>query len=798
MAEKATKTPLDDSKDRLREAKDERRIAKDHLSKAKQDLVEVRREYPEKIATAKNTLWHARETLREERKKRKHLAGRRRTLHRQRHRNEAARAKLDARIEKKQHAVAKMEARIREDKERLERLPRESRVRLMLCRLLKVKIDYLEWRSAWTRQTTKRLEEGTGQLDGSRSRIEDKLKDVENLLKDKEREEGAAEDVEKKRKELDTLTDARKKEKEQAENRIRTARENVREKRRAVWGAASRVNRKVSQFLRKRVADKTVKIVKFGRWAGFAGVAGCFYAYAVSLGAIYRYFYFRSNGINIFSYAEPIDFLAPGYSLAALFMLMTGLVFLIPLVLYYLVKLIVILPLPLSAEILAAVLPRFAKWVPKTSLFVLCCTVWLLCSLLVAAGVGHRKDASPTSQDCVSIVTDPPFQDWQKHVRIGSTSKYLFLREGADGCPVSSTDKVPASNRDDEDLVETIKMWLETAWAELKNIKTWPGTAGSWLLSIWAGDEGNPHPILVVPLSKITRISEIGGNGEALSKSTAAVVNGATGEHIHPGYVTEDRIQRINERTSRFEGRIVAVEQQVSGWSDTVGKGIEDIRQAVGKITNPGRTKTSFEKDVMKTLESIADKLGQSNDGSRKDNDSGTQSPETCGGVPCATETLVHQYIADDMDCPPGKLHKSRFFSFVHRKGDVVDKSREQEPDSEEDWKQEIQEFVQRRNDKAKKWIVYGLASWDGGSDHNNALSRQRAETVKGMMCDASKTSSETKPCPEKVEIRSLGENHSVTGTESRSAVIAVCEQGSEQNPEKATMPAGEPVSSSG
>ena len=208
MAEEATKTPLDDFKERLADAKNQRKIAEGGLSKAKQDLVEVRREYPEKIATAKNTLWHARETLREERKKRKHLAGRRRTLHRQRRRNEAARAKLDARIEKKQHAAAKMEARIREDKERRERLPREGRVRLILRRLLKAKIAYLERCSARTRQTAECLGREQGQLDESRRGIEDEQKDVANLLKDKEREEDAAiEDVEKKRKELNTLTE---------------------------------------------------------------------------------------------------------------------------------------------------------------------------------------------------------------------------------------------------------------------------------------------------------------------------------------------------------------------------------------------------------------------------------------------------------------------------------------------------------------------------------------------------------------------------------------------------------------
>lgn len=638
MAEEATKTPLDDSKDRLREAKDERKIAKDHLSKAKQDLVEVRREYPEKIAAAKNTLWHARETLRAIRKKRKQLARRRRKLHRQRHRNEAARAKLDARIEKKQHAAAKMEARIREDKERLERLPREGRVRLMLCRLLKAKIAYLEWRSARTRQTTKRLKEGTGQLDESRKRIEDGQKGVENRLEDKEREEDAAiEDAKKKQKELDALTNARRGKETQEEQRIRHAWETALKKRGAVWIAASRVNSEALKFPWKRVADN---IRRFGRWAGFAGVAGCFYAYAVSLGAIYQYFYFDSIGINIFSYAESIDFLAPGYGLAAFFILTTGLVTLIPLVFYHLVKLILILPLPLYAEILAAVLPHFAKWVPKTSLFVLYCAVWLLFWLLVAARLGYIW---PPSQDVVWIVTDAPFQNEEKYVRVGSTSKYLFLKKFDESKEAGGE---PTSNSD--------------------------------------------TGILIVPLSQITCIGETTGNGEGLCR--------------------------------------------------------------------PAAVKS-----------------------------------------PPPAEDPVDQHIAKDMGCCPGKLDKSIFFSFVHDKGEIMDESREQKPESREVWGEEIREFVAKWNGKAAKWRVYGFASLDGLSADNDKLSLERAETVRDMLCTASKTWSSREKCQEEVEIRYLGENHLVTaGPKSQSAVIAVCERMPEQNPEKATTPAGKAGSPSG
>lgn len=682
MAEEATKPTLETLQKHLQEAKAQQRIAKDHLSKAKQNLVEVLREYPEKIATAKDTLWHARETLREKRKERKDLARRRRTLHRKRRRTKLRGAKLDARIEKKQHAKPKIKARIKEDTARVRRVTREDWGQSILRRLLKVKIGCLLRRLARTRQTTKRLKEETGHLNGLAVAYEDKLKDGKNDLEvSEQQEQGAIKDVAEKRKELDALTEARKKEEEQAENHIRMARENVREKRRAVWGAASRVNRKVSQFLRKRVADKTVKIVKFGRWAGSAGVAGCFYAYAVSLGAIYRYFSFRSNGVNIFSYAEPIDFLAPGYSLAVLFVLMTGLVFLIPLVLYHLVKLIVILPLPLSAEILAAGLPRFAEWVPKTSLFVLSCIIWLLCSLLGAVGLGYIW---PSSQDVVSIMTDPPigtdspFQHQQKYVRVGSTSKYLFLKKyplpqeqeagGGQSCFETIMASLLAFYSEDSDGAESLK----------------PNTA----------DGKSDAGILVVPLSQITCISETTGNGEGLCRPAAV------------------------------------------------------------------------------------------------------KSPLT-------VEDLVTQHIVGDMRCRAGtKLVTSDFVPFVYNKGDEIAECAGTQPRSKEKWKQKIQEFVHPKNDKARKatkWRVYGLASLDGDSAENDDLSRQRAETVRDMLCTASKTWSSIKECQEKVEIRYLGENHLVTaGPKSRSAVIAVCERVPEQSPEKTTTPAGEPVLSSG
>ena len=623
MAEEATEPTLGTLRKRLQRAKDQRRIAKDHLPKAKAALMKVRRASREIIATAK-----------------------------------------------KQHAVAKMEARIREDKKRLKRLHREDWGQLMLYLLLKVKIDYLERRSDWTRQTDERLWKGTGQLDESRKRIEDE----QNLLEDKEREEQAAiEDVKKKRKKLDTLTEARKKEEAQAENHFRKALENVREKRRSVRMAASRVNSEALKSFWKFLADK---IAAFGKWAGFAGVAGCVYAYAFLLGAAYKSSYFHLNGVNILSYMEPADFLTPGYSLAAFFLLMTLLVTLLLLPLYHLIRLIVSFRLPLYVEILTAVLSFFAKRIPKTSLFVLCCTVWVFSSLLVAAGAG---DIWPPSQDCVSIVTDPPFQHQQKYVRIGSTSKYLFLREGADGCPVSSAEKAPAPNNNngDWDLIDAIRMWLGSVWAGLKE-------------SLRAGDGGKPDSILVVPLSQITCISEIGGNGEGL------------------------------------------------------------CRPAVVKSPPPAKDP-------------------------------------------------VDQHIADDMGCCPGKLDKSIFFSFVHDRGEVVDESPKQKPELEKVWKERIGEFVAKWNGKATKWRVYGFASLDGLSADNDKLSLERAETVRDMLCTASKTWSSREKCQEEVEIRYLGENHLVTaGPKSQSAVIAVCERMPEQNPEKATTPAGKAGSPSG
>lgn len=627
MADEATKTPLDDSKDRLREAKDERKIAKDHLSKAKQDLVEVRREYPEKIATAKNALWHARETLRAIRKDRKYLAGLRRTLHRQRRRTKLRGAKLDARLE--EDAGRRTEDRGTNPKAHGTARKGDSGGPGAVDAAPPAKNQDRISRTTFGSGTA-RLGKGTGRVDASRKRIEDELKDVKNQIEDREQQEqGAIKDVDRERKELDALTDARRGKETQEERRIRHAWETALKKRRAVWIAASRVNSEALKFPWKRVADN---IRRFGRYAGFAGVAGCFYAYAVSLGAIYQYFYFDSIGINIFSYAESIDFLAPGYGLAAFFILTTGLVTLIPLVFYHLVKLILILPLPLYAEILAAVLPHFAKWVPKTSLFVLYCAVWLLFWLLVAAPLGYIW---PPSQDVVWIVTDAPFQNEEKYVRVGSTSKYLFLKKFDESKEAGGE---PTSNSD--------------------------------------------TGILIVPLSQITCISETTGNGEGLCR--------------------------------------------------------------------PAAVKS-----------------------------------------PPPAEDPVDQHIANDMGCCPGKLDKSIFFSFVHDKGQVMDESQEQKPKLKDVWEKEIGDFVEDWNGKAAKWRVYGFASLDGRSADNDDLSLERAETLRTMLCTASKIWSSREKCQEEVEIRYLGENHLVTaGLKSQSAVVAVCERVPEQNPEKTTTPA--------
>ena len=674
MAEEATKTPLDDFKERLADAKNQRKIAEGGLSKAKRDLVEVRRGYPEKIATAKNTLWHARETRREKRKERKRLDRRRRTLHRQRRWNEAAQTKFDAWIEKMQDAVTKIEARIKDEEERRKRLNREGQGAINTAPPTENQDRLLKWHLSWTRWTAERLGKGTRWLGKSRKRIENEQKDVGNLPEDKEREEQAAiKDVEKKRKELDTLKDVRKKEERQGEDHIRKARKNVREKRRAVRMAASDVNSEALKFPWKRIADN---IVEFGRQAGFAGVAGCFYASAVSLGAIFQFFYFHLNGVNIFSYAESVDFLAPGYALVAFFILTAVSGSLIPLAFYPFVKWIAIRPL--YAERVVGILRFFAKRIPKTLPFVLYCTVCLLFSPPVAAVV--RYNIWPPSQDVVWIVTDAPFQHEEKYIRVGSTSKYLFLKkftekeEPADGQTSSGKNT----------WFQVIKTWPGIAWAWLQTINTWPGTAWAGLQkNLRAGDEGEPDPILIVPLSQITCISETTGNGEGLCR--------------------------------------------------------------------PAAVKS-----------------------------------------PPPAEDPVDQHIVGDMRCRAGtELVTSDFVPFVYNKGDEIAECAGTQPRSKEEWEEEIRRFVRDKNNKERKWRVYGLASLDGDSAENDDLSRQRAETVRDMLCTVSKTWSSIKECQEKVEIRYLGENNLVTaGPKSRSAVIAVCERVPEQNPGKTTTPA--------
>ena len=565
-----------------------------------------------------------------------------------------------------------MEACIREDRGRLERLRREGWGQSMLHLLLKVKIAYLERRLARTRQTIKRLQEGTGQLDESHQHIEDEQKDVENLLENREQQEQSAiKDVEEKRKELDALTDARNKKIAQAAQHIfGEVWENLRKKRQAVRTAASNVNSEALKFPWKRVADNTRR---FCRWAGFAGVAGCFYASAVSLGAIFQFFYFHSNGVNIFSYAESVDFLAPGYALVAFFILTAVSGSLIPLAFYHFVKWIA--TRPLCAERVVGILQFFAKLIPKIWLFVLCCAVWLLFSLLlVAAGVRYIRSLSP---DIVSIMTDPPigtdspFQQ-QKYVRVGSTSKYLFLKkfpekDGAGGWSDFEQEKSSApsyngSARNHTDFAQTTQA---------------KDSDGDGSLESETPDGKSDADILVVPLSQITCIGETTGNGEGLCR--------------------------------------------------------------------PAAVKS-----------------------------------------PPPAEDPVDQHIARDMPCRAGtRLVTSDFIPFVHNKGDEIAECAGKQPRTKEEWEEEIRRFVKDWNNKERKWRVYGLASLDGDSAENDDLSRQRAETVRDMMCSTSETLSSVEECEEEVEIRYLGENHLVTaGPKSRSAVIAVCERVPEQNPE--------------
>ena len=297
----------------------------------------------------------------------------------------------------------------------------------------------------------------------------------------------------------------------------------------------------------------------------------------------------------------------------------------------------------------------------------------------------------PPSQDVVSIMTDPPigtdapFQHEQKYVRVGSTSKYLFLKkfdekkEQADG--QTSSRKNPRRQAIMARL-GTILALPQTTQAEDSDSAEPPKPE--------TADSKSDAGILVVPLSQITCISETTGNGKGLCR--------------------------------------------------------------------PAAVKS-----------------------------------------PPPAEDPVDQHIAGDMGCCPGKLDKSIFFSFVHDKGKVMVESQKQTPMSEKVWKEKIGEFVARWNGKAAKWRVYGLASLDGDSAENDDLSRQRAETLRTMLCTASKTWSSREKCQEEVEIRYLGENHLVTaGPKSQSAVIAVCERVPEQSPEKIATPAGEPMPSSG
>lgn len=786
---------LGELKSQLEDAKAERTAAKERLTDAKSTLRRTQLEYQGRIQAAENRLEGAQKKPRQIRKDIKDLEVLRRALHKKQRRNETKRTKLDARIEKRRKDEGETKARIQEYKARLERSNQEGWRQLMLHPLLTVKIAYLERRSARTQQTVERLGKRTGQLDDSHRRMEDGQKDVENRLENKEREEQAAiEDVEKKHKEQDALTAERRQAEAQATNRIRNDSKSLADKRRGVETAARKVNREALRTPWKRATNR---IVGLGKWLGFTGVAACVYVYAISLGAVYRSSYFGLNGINILHYVDPTDFLAPGYALAMIFTgVFAGIIVLVVLVMIpfcCLIKFLLTLKLPWYTEYVAAILPNVTKLISGGAVLGIFFVPPLFLGLGGAAVFGcYQAKLFPVSEDIVSIVAAPPLSQSREYLRIGSTSKYMFLKTRE---PAAA--ELASTERTWPDMIcdQCSMLYKETLKLTSRIIPYRSSEAQRMAPEAEDGESGGD--ILIVPLSQITCIHETKGNIGGPCRSPGIVHETST-EHQHPGYVTTDQIREIDIRTKLLEGRISTVEKTVWRGSDTVGKGLEDISQAVGKIVDPERAQTVFEKDVVEKLGSIAGKLGQSNDGPRKDDDSETQSPEKCGEDPCATETLVDQHITEDMNCPPGQFDKSIFFSFVHDEGRVMEESSEQTPTSRKEWEEEIRKFVGDWNNKTKR-RVYGFASLDGRSALNDDLSRQRAETVREMMCDVSETSGGIEGCQEKVEIRYLGENHLVTaGPKSRSAVIAVCVPALKQNPEKETTPAGEPGSSTG
>ena len=214
----------------------------------------------------------------------------------------------------------------------------------------------------------------------------------------------------------------KQKEEQEAQGQIRDACEVLKEKKRAVLDTAVTVTRQAAKIPLKRA--KAVVSNLATQLQSFGGV-GLGYGYAVSLGAVYEFVFYRLHGINIFLYSTPTDFLLSGYKLFYI-PLLSFVPALILLFFYWLLVKLACYRIPGYAEIVAQGFPRFAQGIPIKSIGAF---LFLALPLATTVVVGYLQ-FKQGSKAQVSIATVPPLQREPDgpFFRLGENSTYLFLK----------------------------------------------------------------------------------------------------------------------------------------------------------------------------------------------------------------------------------------------------------------------------------------------------------------------------------------------------------------------------------
>ncbi len=141
------------------------------------------------------------------------------------------------------------------------------------------------------------------------------------------------------------------------------------------------------------------------------------------------------------------------------------------------------------------------------------------------------------------------------------------------------------------------------------------------------------------------------------------------------------------------------------------------------------------------------------------------------------TEELLRTRIAEEMDCGEDQLVVSKFVRFGQNAATL-------DSDRKERAREKVAAFVKawkkQGGDTLPEWTLFGFASADGEREGNDGLARQRATTVKNLLCNILNCDANGMT----ITVEGLGEDHPINGVaNSRSARIAGCVDGAAGQP---------------